>query len=57
MTHLTNDAVQKNGQNYGKFQIGNKVSYTDFQKYLTNHVSANVDFNEQILPKMKQLGT
>jgi hypothetical protein len=26
--HLTNDAIQKNGDDYGKFEFGNKVSYT-----------------------------
>lgn len=25
--HLTNDAVQKNGTNYGKFEPGNKLSF------------------------------
>jgi tubulin---tyrosine ligase len=25
--HLTNDAVQKNCEDYGKFENGNKVSY------------------------------
>lgn len=32
--HLTNDAVQKNSQDYGKFENGNKMSLHDFQKYL-----------------------
>jgi len=31
---LTNDAVQKKSEDYGKYENGNKVSYTDFQKYL-----------------------
>lgn len=53
MTHLTNDAVQKNGQDYGKYEKGNKVSYADFQKYLINHVNPDVDFFKHILPKMK----
>lgn len=56
-THLTNDAVQKYGQDYGKFEKGNKISYADFQKYLTNHVSPDIDFHSQILPKMKELAT
>ena len=25
--HLTNDAVQKNSPNYGKYEKGNKLSY------------------------------
>lgn len=32
--HLTNDAVQKYGDDYGKFENGNKVSFYEFQKYL-----------------------
>jgi hypothetical protein len=57
MTHLTNDAVQKNGQDYGKYEKGNKVSYADFQKYLINHVNPDVDFFKHILPKMKEMAT
>lgn len=32
--HLTNDAIQKKADNYGKFENGNKLSYSEFQKYL-----------------------
>lgn len=28
--HLTNDAVQKKGETYGKFESFNKVSFPDF---------------------------
>ena len=28
--HLTNDAVQKKAQDYGKFEAGNKISYNEF---------------------------
>ena len=34
--HLTNDAIQKNGENYGKYEDGNKLSYSEFQRYLDN---------------------
>lgn len=34
--HLTNDAVQKHTANYGKYEPGNKLSYTEFQRYLDN---------------------
>lgn len=56
-THLTNDAVQKYGQDYGKFEKGNKISYAEFQKYITANVSSEVDFRGQILPQMKKLAT
>ena len=32
--HLTNDAVQKNLPDYGRFEKGNKISYMDLEKYL-----------------------
>ena len=35
MVHLTNDAVQKRGEGYGKFEKGNKVSYEEFSKMFT----------------------
>jgi hypothetical protein len=47
--------VQKNGQDYGKFEKGNKISYAEFQKYLTANIPAKVEFQKQILPKMKAL--
>lgn len=28
--HLTNDAIQKNLPDYGKYEKGNKLSYEDF---------------------------
>ena len=30
MVHLTNDAVQKKSEDYGKFEPGNKLSYAEF---------------------------
>ncbi len=36
MIHLTNDAVQKKSEDYGKYENGNKISFGDFQKYLDN---------------------
>lgn len=29
--HLTNNAVQKNSKNYQKFELGNQLSYSNFQ--------------------------
>jgi len=43
--HLTNDAVQKYDEEYGKYESGNKLSYNDLQKYIdTNHYELNIDF-------------
>jgi hypothetical protein len=46
--HLTNDAVQKYSQDYGKFENGNKVSYEDFRTLMLKE--KNIDFNETVLP-------
>jgi len=32
--HLTNDAVQKHHEDYGKHEPANKISFADFQRYL-----------------------
>jgi tubulin polyglutamylase TTLL1/tubulin monoglycylase TTLL3/8 len=37
MVHLNNDAVQKQGEDYGKFESANKMSLDEFQKYLDEH--------------------
>ena len=32
--HLTNDAIQKQSDDYGKYEPANKVSFQDMDKYL-----------------------
>ena len=51
MVHLTNDAVQKNSSDYGKFESANKISYADFDRHLLKE--KNVSFFQKILPKIK----
>jgi hypothetical protein len=34
--HLTNDAVQKEFQNYDKYETANKLSYVEIDKYIKN---------------------
>lgn len=54
--HLTNDAVQKKSDDYGKFENGNKMSYGDFQRYLMNSCpELGINFTADILPRMKEL--
>jgi hypothetical protein len=54
--HLTNDAVQKYCDDYGKYENGNKLSYRDFQRYLDFHCSEmKVNFFEKILPQIKEM--
>lgn len=53
--HLTNDAVQKNLPDYGRYQKGNKLSYEDFQAYVAKEHQGKLDFFSQVYPKMKQI--
>ena len=49
---MTNDAVQGENEEYGKYEQGNKISFKDFAAYLQNH--KGVDFYENVLNKIKQ---
>ena len=54
--HLTNDAVQKKSEDYGKYEYANKMSYQEFQRYLDNHrPKVYLNFFEDIIPKMKKM--
>mmetsp|Transcript_21579 Transcript_21579/g.24433 ORF Transcript_21579/g.24433 Transcript_21579/m.24433 type:complete len:443 (-) Transcript_21579:953-2281(-) len=56
MIHLTNDAVQKKADDYGKFESGNKLSYAEFQKYIdNNHPDVKCDVQNDILPQIKDI--
>ena len=51
--HLTNDAVQKHSEDYGKYEDNNKMSYKDFQRYLDSyHSDKKINFFGNILPKI-----
>lgn len=52
--HLTNNAIQKNSTNYGEYEDGNQLSFTDFNKYL-EQIPNSVSFYKVILPEMKNL--
>ncbi|KAL4438061.1 hypothetical protein ABPG74_016840 [Tetrahymena malaccensis] len=54
MIHLTNDAVQKKDDQYGKYEKGNKVSYDELDKYITS-LQPEKDFYNSILPQMKEI--
>jgi len=56
MVHLNNDAVQKDGKDYGKFESANKMSLEEFQKYLDEHHARDrVNVREQLMPQMHGL--
>jgi tubulin--tyrosine ligase len=49
---LTNDAVQKQLPDYGKFEKGNKISYEELNDYIKKS-DPDFDFQAIILTKMK----
>lgn len=32
--HLTNDAIQKTCEEYGRYEPGNKLTFADLQRYI-----------------------
>jgi hypothetical protein len=51
LVHLTNDAVQKRCEDYGKFEPGNKLSYNEFQLYLDKtYPDLNISIERDLKP-------
>lgn len=44
--HLTNDAIQKQSEEYGKFESNNKISFAEFEKYLSTSYPKAVNFKD-----------
>lgn len=58
MIHLTNDAIQKYGASYGKYEEGNKLSYAEFQRYLDGtYPEKKYSFIDSIYPRMREIAT
>lgn len=55
MVHLTNDAVQKKGGSYGKFEDHNKLSYKEFELYLERRSSIPKGRFRKTLKRIKEL--
>lgn len=53
--HLTNDAIQKNGEDYGRFESGNKISYSEFQRYLDATLPKDKFQVADLVAAMKQI--
>lgn len=54
--HLTNNAVQKNELNYGKFEEGNQLDFTAFQAYIDQHYPEHgIDFYRDLYPRMREI--
>ena len=49
--HLTNYSVQKLNKNFSKCEIGNEISFADFQKELDKTVNY-IDFKKEIFPQI-----
>lgn len=54
--HLTNDAIQKHGRHYGRFESANKLTYTQFEDYLkARHAEeSGSDLRTCILPTIER---
>ncbi|CAD8137006.1 unnamed protein product [Paramecium pentaurelia] len=52
--HLTNDAIQKYSEAYGKYENGNKLSFAEFQRYLDKwHSNEHLNFYKDLYPQLK----
>ena len=49
--HLTNYSVQKNNKNFSKIEIGNEISFNDFQNELDKK-EKNINFRKDIFTKI-----
>ncbi|KRX10741.1 hypothetical protein PPERSA_12362 [Pseudocohnilembus persalinus] len=52
--HLTNNAIQKNCQDYGQHEQGNQLSFKQFDEYLKKN-QAGGSLYEELFPRMKQI--
>lgn len=53
--HLTNDAIQVKNDTYSKYQKGNKISFTEFQRYLDTTYPTEKYSVKQLTEKMKSI--
>jgi hypothetical protein len=53
--HLTNYSVQKYGQNFQKFEVGNEISFDEFQSCLLKDYNLNIEVRKEILDKIKNI--
>ncbi|CAD8048946.1 unnamed protein product [Paramecium sonneborni] len=54
--HLTNDAIQKYSDAYGKYENGNKLSFAEFQRYLDKwHSNDHLNFYKDLYPQLKMI--
>lgn len=54
---MTNDAIQCDSENYGRFEPGNKLSYAQFQRYLEANYQKERYMVEDLNVRMKGIAT
>jgi len=53
--HLTNYSVQKYSQNFSNYEIGNEISYDQFQESLSLNYGINIDVRKEIIKKISEI--
>lgn len=53
--HLTNDAVQKKAEDYGKYEAGNKLAYEDLARHVEECSAGRVSFGRDVWPQMRDM--
>ena len=53
--HLTNYSVQKYSNKFEQFEDGNEISINDLENSLNNYYKLNIDFRNQVIPKIKNI--
>ena len=53
--HLTNYSVQKYSNNFAKFEVGNEISFDEFQINLLKNYNLNLNVRKDILTKIKKI--
>ena len=47
--------MQKYGENYGKHENGNTISFSSFSEYMRNTFNSKVDFEKDVIPRVIDL--
>ena len=56
IVHLTNEAIQKKYDDFGKFESGNKLTFMELQRYLdTAYSEKKVNLYRDIIPEIKNI--
>jgi len=56
MVHLTNYCMQKHSRNLGKFEVGNTLSFKQYQAYLDQqYPELNINFEKMVMPRVKMM--